>query len=115
MHEAGQHRLCAPRRGRQVVRQRSAKPLSAVRFRLAPPTFSSDFYATAESECEATAFATRGSFTSITVPSPDVRSIVTEPPWSLTILLTIASPSPAPSALPDLTNGSTAPPRVFPV
>ena len=26
-------------RGRQVVRQRSAKPLSAVRFRLAPPIF----------------------------------------------------------------------------
>ena len=26
-------------RGRQVVRQRSAKPLSAVRFRLAPPEF----------------------------------------------------------------------------
>jgi hypothetical protein len=26
-------------RGRQVVRQRSAKPLSAVRFRLAPPKF----------------------------------------------------------------------------
>ena len=28
------------RRGRQVVRQRSAKPLSSVRFRPAPPVFS---------------------------------------------------------------------------
>src|SRR5260370_7462903 len=32
------------RRGRQVVRQRSAKPLSAVRFRLAPPTLSTSLF-----------------------------------------------------------------------
>src|SRR5260370_22734546 len=32
------------RRGRQVVRQRSAKPLMAVRFRLAPPTLSTSLF-----------------------------------------------------------------------
>ena len=48
-----------------------------------PPRASKIFvnsYATAESECEATGFATRGSFTSITVPVLDVRSMATEPP-----------------------------------
>jgi len=39
-----------------------------------------------------------------------LRSIVTEPPWSLTILLTIASPSPVPFGLLSFTNGSNAAP-----
>ena len=38
------------------------------------------FYAMVEFECEATALATRGSFTSMMVPVSDVRSMDTEPP-----------------------------------
>jgi len=42
----------------------------------------------------------------MTVPDSVVRSRVTEPPWSWTILVTMARPRPVPLGLPELTKGS---------
>ena len=47
-----------------------------------------------------------------TVPSADVFSTTTSPPWSWTIFCTTVSPSPVPFSLPWLTNGSNSCPRM---